>query len=62
MSDTPLEEMDLEAFLNIRDWLEKALVDNGAIITDGGMGMGKADVGILLEEMPFSISIKPRPI
>lgn len=57
-----LEEMDLEAFMNTRSWLEKALTDAGAEVTDAGIGMGQADVGINLQGAPFSVSIKPRPM
>ena len=57
-----LPEMDVEAFLNIRDWLEKALVAAGAKITDAGVGMGQADLGFQIDGMPYGVSIKPRPL
>ncbi len=59
---TNLGDMDGEAFMNARDWLEKALVAAGATVTDGGMGAGRADVGISLEGMPYGVSIQPRPV
>lgn len=58
--DTPLEEMDIEAFMNIRNWLKNALTTQGAEITDAGMGMGRADLGFKLEGAQFSVSIRPR--
>lgn len=58
---TQLEEMDIEAFLNLRDWVGNALSSQGAKITDAGMGFGCADIGITLEGMPYGIQIKPRP-
>jgi hypothetical protein len=57
-----IADMDVEAFLNIRDWLEQAVKDAGAEVTDGGIGMGQADIGVSVEGMPYGISIKPRPI
>jgi hypothetical protein len=57
-----LDEMDTEAFMNVRTWLEKALSDAGAEITHGGMGAGRADVGIHLEGMPYALSIRPEPL
>ena len=64
MSDfgNSLDEMDVEAFLNAREWLEKALISAGAIVTDAGVGGGHADVGITLNGAPFSIKITPRPM
>lgn len=41
--------MDIEAFLNIRDWVESVLETKGAKITDGGIGVGRADIGVLIE-------------
>lgn len=57
-----LDEMDLEAFLNIRNWMEEAITDKGGTITDAGIGMGRADLGFELEGMIFSVQIKPRPL
>lgn len=56
------EEMDLTAFLNMRDWLEQAISKAGATITDAGIGAGRADIGIMLEGFPYAISIRPRNI
>ena len=57
-----LDEMDVEAFLNVRTWVEDALEAKGAEITDGGVGMGRVDIGVLIDGAPFGISIRPRPI
>lgn len=57
-----IPDMDLEAFLNIRNWLEKAAIDAGAEVTDHGIGMGQADIGVLIDGMPYGISIRPRAI
>lgn len=57
-----LEEMDVKAFMNIRTWVEEALEAKGAKVTDAGIGMGRADLGVVIDGAPFSISIRPRPI
>ena len=51
---------DADEALNMRAWLEKALEAAGAKVTDAGMGMGGADVGINLDGAAFSVRIKPR--
>lgn len=55
-----LDDMDLEAFMNLRDWVQKALEDAGGEIIDSGMGAGKADLGLQLEGYDYSISMRPR--
>ena len=57
-----LEEMDVEAFFNMREWLCEAIRAKGAKITDQGIGMGKADIGFELQGAPFMVTIKPRKI
>ena len=57
-----LDEMDIDAFLNTRDWLEKALTDAGAKLEGGGIGMGRADVDISINGAPFNVNIRPLPI
>ena len=57
-----LDNMDIESFLNIRTFVEKALEAKGAEITDGGMGAGRADIGFMVEGMPFGIQIRPRSL
>jgi hypothetical protein len=63
MSDHPfgysLEEMDVEAFFNMRDWLQKACEAQGAKMVGGGVGMGQADIDIELDGCRYNISIKP---
>lgn len=54
-------EMDIEAFLNMRNWLEDAVTAKGARVTDAGIGMGAADLGIELDGWGYSLSIRPRP-
>ena len=49
---------DVEAMMNVRTWLEKALEKSGAKIVGGGMGMGTADVDITLEGFRFDVSIR----
>ena len=56
----PIADMDIDAFLNARDWLEKALQEKGAKLTDGGIGAGRVDIGFTLLGMPFSIQLRPR--
>lgn len=51
---------DAESLWNSRRWLEAALTAKGAKVTGAGMGMGQADIDILLEGYKFNVSIKPR--
>lgn len=55
-----LEEMDVEAFFNMREWLREAIEAKGAEITDQGIGMGKADIGFELGGVPFFLTLRPR--
>ena len=57
-----LDEMDVEAFFNMREWLREAIEAKGAEITDQGIGMGKADIGFMLHGAPFMVTIRPRKI
>lgn len=50
---------DPETLLNSRAWLQRALESGGAKITGGGIGCGQADLGIELDGLPFSVSIRP---
>ena len=54
-----LDEMDLEAFFGMRDWLRSAVEAKGARMTGGGVGCGQADIDIVLEGHRYSISIRP---
>lgn len=56
----PLSEMDVEAFLNMRTWFEDAIKAKGGRITDGGMGFGRADIGVEIDGCGYSVSIRPR--
>ena len=51
---------DVEAFFNMRAWLEKACTAAGARRTGGGIGLGQADIDIELEGYHYNISIRPR--
>ncbi len=66
MSDHPfgysLEEMDVEAFFNMRNWLQKACEAQGGKMVGGGVGMGQADIDIELDGCRYNISIKPLPV
>lgn len=65
MDDYPfgatLEEMDVEAFFNVRDWLEQALRDAGASVVGKGVGRGHADLSVVIDGANFHVSIKPLP-
>src|ERR1700731_4512220 len=50
---------DLDAALNMRDWLEQACMAVGAKRVGGGIGFGQADIDIELENCRFNISIRP---
>lgn len=54
-----LDQMDTEAFFNMREWLQKACEAAGGKMTGGGIGMGQADIDIELEGCRYNISIKP---
>lgn len=54
-----LDEMDLAAFLNMRDWLTSAVEAKGAKSVGGGVGLGQADIDIELEGCRYNISIRP---
>jgi hypothetical protein len=54
-----LNEMDVEAFFNMREWLSEALKAKGAKVTGGGIGFGAADLDIELDGAPFFVTIKP---
>lgn len=57
-----LDEMDVEAFYNMRGWLQKAVEAQGAKMVGGGVGMGQADIDIELDGARYNISIKPLPV
>lgn len=65
MSEHPfgysLEEMDVEAFFNMRNWLQKAFEAQGGKMVGGGVGMGQADIDVELYGCRYNISIKPLP-
>jgi len=54
-----LDEMDIEAFFNMREWLEKAIEAKGANVTGKGVGCGQADIDFILEGMKYNVSIRP---
>jgi hypothetical protein len=54
-----LDEMDVEAFFNMRDWLRKAIESKGARCTGGGVGCGQADLDFILEGQHYNVSIRP---
>lgn len=54
-----LGSMDVEAFFNMRDWLQKAVEAKGAKVVGAGIGLGQADIDIDLEGCRYNISIKP---
>lgn len=57
-----LDEMDVEAFSNIREWLTKAVEAAGAVRDAGGIGMGQADIDVELEGARYNITIRPLPL
>jgi hypothetical protein len=60
MSDVFHEDFgDGDQMLNMRNWLEQALVAHGAVFDGGGCGMGEADIDILVQGMRFNVRIKP---
>ena len=50
---------DIEAALNMRDWLQRAIEMSGAKIEGGGMGCGAGDLWFNLDGCTFFVSIKP---
>lgn len=57
-----IAEMDVEAFFNIRKFVEEALVSKGAKMQGGGIGFGQADLDFTVDGAPFNVSIRPRII
>lgn len=57
-----LDEMDVESFSNLRNWLQKAVEAQGAKMVGGGIGMGQADIDIDLDGCRYNISIRPLPL
>jgi hypothetical protein len=56
-----LLSMDVEAFLNMRDWLQAAIEAKGAKVDGAGIGCGQADVSFVLDGHRYSVSIQPLP-
>lgn len=57
-----LPEMDVEAFLNLRDWLRSVIESGGTKITGTSLGCGQASLDIELDGMPYRVSIQPLPV
>lgn len=45
--------------LNMREWLTIACENAGAAFTGGGIGMGEADIDIMLQGHKFNVRIRP---
>lgn len=54
-----IAQMDMVAFENARDWLRKAVEAAGARCTGSGIGMGQADIDVVLDGGRFNITIRP---
>lgn len=50
---------DMDAAINMRDWLEMALAAKGGKMVGGGFGFGAADLDIELEGHRYAVSIRP---
>lgn len=50
---------DVEAYFNMREWLQGACEAKGAKMVGGGIGGGQADIDIELEGHTYNISIRP---
>lgn len=50
---------DVEAFFNMRGWLQAACEAKGAKMVGGGIGCGQADIDIVLEGHRYNVSIRP---
>lgn len=50
---------DVDAMLNSRDWLQKAIEARGAKIDGGGFGMGECDLDFTLEGCRFNVTLRP---
>lgn len=57
--DGGLASMDVEAFFNMRSWLEDAITAKGAKVDGAGIGCGQADLSFELEGCRYSVSIRP---
>lgn len=50
---------DAPSLWNSRQWLQEACEAKGAKMTGGGMGMGAADIDIILDGCHFNVQIRP---
>lgn len=57
-----LDEMDTDAFFNMREWLTKAVEAAGAKRYAGGIGMGQADIAVEMDGANYEITIRPLPL
>ena len=55
-----LRDLDIEAFLNMRDWFQDAITTKGGKIIDTGMGGGRADLGVEIDGYEYGVQIIPR--
>lgn len=50
---------DPTSLWNIRKWLQEAMEAKGAKQTGAGMGMGAADIDIILDGCEFNVQVRP---
>lgn len=56
----PLGFQDIEAAVNMRDWLQRACERHGAKVVGGGLGCGQADIEVMIDGCRFDVSIRPQ--
>jgi hypothetical protein len=53
------EKADWIALWDRRQWLEHAVTASGAEITGSGVGLGQADIDVIVDGQCYNISIRP---
>jgi hypothetical protein len=53
------DKADWMVLLNRRWWLEHAVTRAGAEITGSGVGLGQADIDVIVDGQCYNISIRP---
>ena len=54
------DEMELRKLFEVRNFVEDALEERGADVTDSGLGRGYADVAFVFEGKTYALKITER--
>lgn len=50
---------DIEAMVNSREWLQKAIEAKGAKVLGSGLGGGEVDIDFILDGCRFNVALRP---